>query len=96
MTEAVESLEKTSALITTLEDGARERMEKLQRLREDHDRYSDLSQIEATKAAALLTQVAVTLEKGATRERWIPLAMHLGVGFIFFMGGVLLSDPFKN
>jgi hypothetical protein len=95
VTEAVESLQKTSTLITTLENGVKERMQKLQHLRKEHDRYSELAQIEAKKAEALLSQVEATLGKGAAKERWIALAMHLGVGFVFFVVGVLLSDSFK-
>lgn len=94
--QAVEALGNTSALIATLQQSVEERMAKLQHLRQEHERYSELAQIEAKKAAALLKQVETTLGKEQRKERWIALAMHLGVGFLFFVLGVAVSDSFKG
>jgi hypothetical protein len=94
--QAVEALGNTSALIATLQQSVEERMAKLQHLREEHERYSELAQIEANKAAALLKQVETTLGKEQKRERWIALGMHLGIGFLFFVLGVALGDSFKR
>ena len=96
VTEAVEGLRNTSALVTKLQDDLEERMAKLQRLKEEHERYSALAQIEAKKAEALLKQVETTLGNEQRKERWIALTMHLGVGFLFFVLGVALSNPFKD
>jgi len=78
--EAVEALHNTSALVAKLQQGVEERMAKLQQLRQEHDRYSELAQIEAKKAEALLKQIETTLGKEQRKERWIALAMHLGTG----------------
>lgn len=94
--EAVEALGNTSTLITTLQRSVEERMAKLQHLRNEHERYSELAQIEAGKAAALLKEVETTLGREQKKERWIALAMHLGVGFLFFVLGVAVSDSFKG
>src|ERR1019366_5627181 len=96
VTEAVEGLHKTSELVATLQKGVEERMAKLQEVRQEHDKYSELAQIEAKKAEAVLKQVEATLGRDQRKERWIALAMHLGVGFLFFVLGVILSDAFKG
>ncbi len=96
VTEAVQSLRNTSTLISELQNGVEERMTKLQELRQEHDRYSQLAQIEATKAEALLKEIEKTLGKERKTERWVALAMHVGVGFLFFVLGVLLSDSLKG
>jgi len=83
-------------LITTLQQNVEERMAALQHLRMEHERYSALAQIEAKQAAALTEQVETTLGREQRKERWIALAMHLGVGSLFFVLGVVVSDAFKD
>jgi hypothetical protein len=95
VTEAAEGLQKTSELITALEQGVKERMSKLEKVRQDYDKYSELAQIESKKAEALVKQIEFALGKEQRKERWIALAMHLGVGFVFFALGVTVSDLFK-
>jgi hypothetical protein len=94
--EAVAALHSTSNLVTALQDQLSGRMKELQHLREEHARYSELAQIEASKAEALIKQVEMTLGREQKKERWIALLMHLSVGFLFFVLGVAVSDPFKN
>jgi hypothetical protein len=94
--EAVESLRNTSTLITTLQKNVEERMTQLEKLSEEHKRYSELAQIELEKAQPIIRQVERTLGTEQRKERWIALAMHLGVGFLFFVLGVALSDFLKR
>jgi hypothetical protein len=96
VSEAVEGLRKTSALIVNLQQNVEDRMARLQALRQEHEQYSALAQIEATKADALLKQIAVTLGREQRSERWIALVMHLGVGLLFFFLGVVASDSLKG
>lgn len=95
VTEAVNALQNTSALVATLQQGVQDRMTKLEELQKEHEKYSQLAQIEANKAEALLKQVEYTLGKEQKKERWVALAMHLIFGLIFFVLGVLASEPFK-
>ena len=95
VTEAVNALQNTSALVATLQEGVKDRMAKLEVLQEEHEKYSQLAQIEAKKAEALLKQVKDTLGEEQRKERWVALAMHLSAGLIFFVLGVLASEPFK-
>lgn len=94
--EAVEALHNTSSLVATLQQGVEEKMSKLKQLQQEHEKYSELAQIEAKKAEALLKQVETTLGKEQKKERWIALAMHLGAGLLFFILGVAVSDSFKQ
>jgi hypothetical protein len=96
VTEAVEALRNTSQLVVTLQQGIEERMAKLRQLRQEHERYSELAQIEAKKAEVLLKQVEKTLGKEQRKERWIALSMHLAVGFLFFILGVAVGDWLKD
>ena len=90
--QAVESLRNTSTLISELQSGVRS----WNNCGKSHDRYSQLAQIEAKKAEALLKEVEKSLGKERKTERWVAFAMHLGFGLLFFVLGVVLSDPLKN
>lgn len=93
--QALESIKRTSALVNTLEDNLRERSAKLEQLREEHQRYSQLAQMEASKAEALLRQVETTLGRNANKERAIAFAINIGAGAILFVLGVAVSDTLK-
>ena len=94
--EAIESLKKTTELISQLEEGVEERSKKLTKLRDEYNRYSKLTEIEADKAEALIKQLEITLGKGKKIERLFSLGLNLIAGFIVFVAGVILSDPLKT
>jgi hypothetical protein len=71
-------------------------MTDLHELRKERDRYAELAQIEAVKARPLLREVESILSMEQRRERWVALGMHLGVGFLFFVLGVALSDQLRT
>jgi hypothetical protein len=96
VTEAIESIQKTSVLVTRLEDSLKERAGKLEDLRKEHDRYSQLAKIEATKAEALLGQIEATLGKNQGRERWISFWINIAAGLVIFILGVVLSEPLQK
>jgi len=96
VTEAVGALQNTSALVSRLQQGVEERMSKLQQLREEHEKYSQLAQIEGKKAEALVSQLKATLENEQRKERWIAFGMHFGFGLLFFVLGVVASDSVKE
>ena len=68
VTEAIESIQKTSTLVTRLEESLKERAGKLEQLQQEHERYAQLADMEAKKAQALLTQIEATLGKNAGKE----------------------------
>lgn len=93
--EALQSIKNTSELVGRLEESLRERSTKLEALKKEHDRYSELAQIEAKKAEALLRQVESTLGRNAGKERAIAFAINIAAGLILFILGVAVSDPLK-
>jgi len=94
--EALESIKNTSVLVARLESSLRERSEKLEALRKEHERYSELAQIEGRKAEALVSQIEITLGRNVGRERWIAFLINITAGLILFVLGVVLSEPLKN
>jgi hypothetical protein len=96
VSEAVAALQKTSQLVSTLQQGVEGRMTELNRLRQEHQKYSELAQIEAGKAEALVKQIEATLGKGQVKERWIAGVMHLGFGLLYFIAGIFASDFVKG
>ena len=96
VSEAIEAIQKTSTLVTQLEESLKERAAKLEHLQKEHERYSQLANIEAEKAGALLTQIEATLGKNVQKERWIAFGINIAAGLILFLLGVVLSDPIKH
>jgi len=96
VTEAIESLQKTTELIAQLENGVKYRADKLTKLRAEYERYSTLAEVEADKAAALIKQIEITMGKGQRREHWVTLGLNVLAGLIVFVAGVLLADPLKS
>ena len=96
VTEAIESIQKTSTLVTRLEESLKERAAKLDHLQKEHERYSQLAELEANKAQAVLTQIEATLGKNVGKERWVAFGINIAAGSILFVLGVILSDPLKN
>jgi hypothetical protein len=93
--EALESIQKTSALVSQLEVTLKERAVKLEELQKQHEHLSRLTTIEAEQAAALLKQVEDTVGKNVGRERWIAFLINIVAGLILFVLGVALSDKTK-
>lgn len=96
VSEAADSLRNASLLVASLQKSVEDQMSKVQKLREEYDRYSKLAQVEMAKAEPIIRQVESAIGKEQSRERLIALAMHLGVGFLFFVVGVLAGDSFKH
>jgi predicted RNase H-like nuclease (RuvC/YqgF family) len=94
--DAIESIRKTSALVTQLEAGLKERASKLEELKQEHLRYSQLAEIEASKAQALLSQIESTLGSRVAKERWVAFAINIAAGLILFILGIALSDPIRH
>lgn len=94
--EAIAALQKSTELVNQLEDGVKERAKKLNELRAEYKRYSELAQIESDKASALIAQLEQTVGRGKTKERWIAFAINILAGLIIFFAGVLLNEPVEN
>ena len=94
--EALESIQRTAEVVHTLEASLKDRASKLEALRKQHEHLSQLTSIEAEKAAALLRQVEETVGKHQVREHIVGFAIHLIAGLVLFALGVFFSDWFKG
>src|ERR1700691_306789 len=94
--EAIEAIQRTSTLVARLEQSLREKATQLEHLRKEHDLYSQLAEIEAAKAQALLMQIEATVGRQAGKERWIAFGINIAAGIILFVLGIWLSDPLKH
>lgn len=91
VTKAYDSLHETSTLISELEEGLKERVSKVEKLKEKYDRYSALAEVEEDKAKALIAQLELTIGKGQPRERLISLFLNIAAGLLVFILGVFAS-----
>jgi len=94
--EAIVSIQKTSTLVSRLEESLKERAAKLEHLQNEHQRYSELAEIEASKAESLLREIEDTLGRNAGQERWIAFGINIGAGLILFVLGLFLSGPLQR
>lgn len=93
---AFESLHEASQLVKDLEDSLEERTQKLNVLRQEVERYSQLAEMKEDKAKAIVEQLELSIVKGRTVERWVALAINLIAGIILFFLGLLLSPLVRN
>ncbi|MDH3891755.1 MAG: hypothetical protein OEV49_11785 [candidate division Zixibacteria bacterium] len=94
VTEAIDSLRKTTNLVDRLEGGLKERSEKLARLREDYNKLSSLANIERENAEAFVKQLEETVGKGKSKDRWLSLGFSLLSGLVFFILGIIFANAF--
>ena len=88
---AHEALKETSSLLSELESGLQERVEKLDRIKSEYDQYSKLAQVEEEKAQVLIQQIELTVSKGKGKERLVSLVLNLLAGTVVFVLGVYLG-----
>jgi len=88
---AQQSLQETSALIDELESGLSQRVDKLNKLKAEYDKYSRLAELEEEKASAVVQQIEFAIGRNRGKERLIALALNLFAGLIVFALGVLLG-----
>lgn len=86
------SLKETSELINELQTNLTERTDKVKKLKDEYDRYSNLASIEESKIKPLLIQLDQTMSKGKKFERWVSFLINLAAGIIFFFLGVWWAE----
>lgn len=83
-------------MVSELEDGLKDRVTKVEKLKEEYDRYSALAEVEENKAKALVTQLELTIGKGKPRERIISLLLNIAAGILVFILGVFAGPHLKE
>ena len=94
--QAYSSLQETSHLIERLEGELTTKLERVNKLKDEYERYSVLAEVEEDKAKALMNQLERTLNKGKGNERWVAFLINLIAGLIVFVIGVAASPWVKG
>lgn len=94
--EAMESLRRSSQLVSQLEEGLRDRSQKLDQMRVEYEKYSALAEISEKEAEAIIKQLQTMFATAGTRGRRFSITWGLVSGAIFFILGVFLSSPLQN
>ncbi len=74
---AASSLNEASHLVSELEKALTERMEKVNKLRDEYSKFSELAEIEEKKAEALIKQIQATVHQGKTKERLFAFGINI-------------------
>jgi hypothetical protein len=93
--EAVDALQHSSSLISSLEEKAKIRANKLSELQEEYKRLSELSTITSAQAEALARQIEISLGKGKRAERFVAFGINIVAGVVVFVLGIFMSEPIK-
>jgi len=93
ITRAQTSLSETSTLVKELESGLNDRVEKLQRLKLEYKKYSELVEVEEGKAKPIIQQIETAIGRNRGKERLIALGLNLLAGIIVFLLGVGFGPP---
>jgi predicted RNase H-like nuclease (RuvC/YqgF family) len=93
---AAAALENASTLVAELQAELTTKVEQVEKLKTEYERYQQLASVEEGKAKALVEQLQQTLGAGRSRERWIALAINIVAGIIVFILGVWLSGWIRS
>jgi hypothetical protein len=91
--EALDSLRASAELVERLQIDLKQRMETVQKLQEEHKKFSELSRISKDQAAAFVGVLGDTLTSAARRERIFALLINVFAGVIVFVLGVIFAAP---
>ncbi|MEO2214574.1 hypothetical protein ABGV40_27260 [Paenibacillus amylolyticus] len=88
---AFESLKDTSILLEELQEAIKEKTETVNYLKEEYDRFSDLSALKQKDADVMLAQLEVFANKGRPKERWAGFWISIVSGLIIFAIGIIVG-----
>ncbi len=71
------SLTETSKLIEELESGLKDRITKLNILKKEYEKYSQLAEVEERKAKVIIQQIELAIGRNKGKERIISLFLNL-------------------
>jgi hypothetical protein len=94
--EAVKSLQSTAAIVSTLEVSLKEKTDRLKSLQTEYENYSKLTELTREQIKSLSIILKSTLAAERKWELLIAISLHVGVGLIFLILGVVLAEPIKK
>jgi hypothetical protein len=97
---AVQALRDAARLVVELEHSIRGRSEKVNALRQESERYSEIVKVDAGAADALLQELLLKIDKRTQRERWVNVGINIAIGLgtssLFFVIGINWSPHIKS
>ncbi len=93
---AFQSLNQTSELVAELELGLQERLSKVEKLKVEYGRYSELAKIEEKKAKHIVDQLEVSIGKNRLKDIIIGLIISLVVGLLIFILGIVFGPSLTS
>ena len=94
--QAYNSLQDTSRLVERLESKLKVKIESVEKLKVELERYSQLAELEKPKVAALISQLDLSVNKGKTKERFYNFLISIFAGLCLFIFGVWASPFVKT
>lgn len=88
---AIGAIRKSSELVTSLEKKLTERSALLEKLKDEHKRLSELTNITKEQTAALSEALRETIGTASKNERVVSFLINLFAGVIVFLAGVLFG-----
>jgi len=91
---AIDAIRKSSELVTALERKLTEGSTRLEKLKEEHKRLSELTNITREQTAALSEVLRETIGTATRKERAVSLGINLFAGFVVSLVVFLLGAEF--
>ncbi len=90
-----ESLTEASKVLNDLQNDLSNKVNAVNKLREDYEKYEQLAKVEELKAQAIIKQLDEALGKNKPKERWIALGINLVAGIFVFILGIVFGPWIK-
>jgi hypothetical protein len=71
-------------------------MQRLEKLQTDYKTYEQLTELTKEQVNAISSMMQRTIERNRPKEIITTLSIHLSVGLIFLIAGVILAHPIEN
>jgi hypothetical protein len=94
--QAYESLHETSHLVEQLENELTDKIKRIDGLKSEYKRYSDLASLKEDEARAVVSQLESQLNRNRPKEIAVALGLNIAAGLVVFFLGILLSPFIKG
>jgi len=92
---AVESIRIASLLVADLERELSSKLEQVEKLKTEYERYQQLATVEEQKARAFIQEMQQLVIASQRRERLVALAINILAGIVVFVVGVWASPKIR-
>jgi hypothetical protein len=94
--QVLKSLKETSTVIDQLEVAVKGKMERLTKIQTEYNTYEQLTELTQEQVRAISEMMQRTIERNRPKEIFTALSIHLSVGIIFLVAGVVFAHPIEQ